>query len=160
MSGDRVPLEASRLHETAGLQARAGVPRSQRVEATILVRRRPAAGTQQRIEAILRGEEPALSREQAAEALGADPEDLRRVAEFAGSYGLTVTEASPAKRSVQVSGKVVQMEAAFGVTLDGCTAGGKTYLCYQGVLTIPASLDQVIVGVLGLDQRPIAQPHQ
>jgi kumamolisin len=159
LSDDRVPLEASRLHEAAGFQGGTAVPPSQSVEATILVRRRPAAGAGQRIEAILRGEEPTLSREQAAEALGADPEDLRRVVDFAASYGLAVTESSPAKRSVKVSGTVAQMEAAFGVNLRGCRAGEKTYLCYQGALTIPASLDQVVVGVLGLDQRPVAQPH-
>ncbi len=157
MSSDRVPLEASRLHHTAGLPSCPDPPPSQILDATILVRGRPSAGIQQRIERILRGEEPALSREEAAAVLGADSEDLKRVADFAASHGLNVTESSAAKRSVKVSGTVAQMEAAFAVQLRCCEIGGRTYLYYEGALTIPASLNQVIAGVLGLDQRPVAR---
>jgi kumamolisin len=128
------------------------------VDATILVRRRPAKGIEPRIEAILRGEAPPLSRENAAEFLDADPVDLQKVASFAASYGLTVTESSPAKRTAKVSGTVSQMEAAFGIKLYSCEIAGKVYLFYESALTIPASLDGIIIGVLGLDQRPVARP--
>jgi kumamolisin len=157
VSGDRVPLEASRPHLAAGLEGYTDPPPSQRVDPTILVRRRPAAGTEQRIDGILRGEAPPISREQSAELLGADPLDLQKAAAFATSYGLTVTESSAAKRALKVSGTVAQMEAAFGVKLLSCKVGGQTYLCYEGALTIPASLDGIVEGVLGLDQRPVAR---
>jgi kumamolisin len=157
LSADRIPLEASRPHLAAGLEGHTDPPPSQRVDATVLVRRRPDAGTEQRIAGILRGDAPPIPREQSAEFLAADPLDLQSVAVFAASYGLTVTESSAAKRGVKVSGTVAQMEAAFGVTLYGCKIGGQTYLCYEGALTIPASLDGIIEGVLGLDQRPAAR---
>jgi kumamolisin len=105
----------------------------------------------------MRGDAPAIPREQAAELLGTDPEDLQRVADFAVSFGLTVTESSPQKGSVAVSGTVPQMEAAFGVKLLSCEMDGKVFITYEGVLTIPAALDQIVAAVLGLDQRPVAR---
>ena len=120
-----------------------------------MVRRRP--GAQESLDKILRGEAAPLSRCQAEQALGAAPEDLQRVADFAAEYGLTVVETSAAKRSVKVSGTAAQMNAAFSVKLgyDGTAPGA--VLSYQGTISIPASLDQVITGVLGLDQTPVAK---
>jgi kumamolisin len=154
MSEPRVPLEASRSHIGAGQRA-AGPPDSAApIQATILVRRRAQAAN---IDAILRGEAPPLSRGQAATALGADPADLQLVTSFAESYGLSVLETSAARRSVRVSGTVAQMESAFATTLETCETAGHSYTCYDGVLSIPASLDGIIVAVLGLDQRPVAR---
>jgi len=154
MADARIPLEASRIR-IAPEERAAGLPDpSARMEATILVRR-PAQTA--RLAAILRGEAPALSRQEAAETLGADPADMERVGSFAESQSLTIVEASAAKRTLRVSGTVAQMEAAFGITLHCCEAGGRSYTCYDGVLWIPADLDAIIVGVLGLDQRPVAR---
>lgn len=105
----------------------------------------------------MRGDAPAIPREQAAELLGTDPQDLQRVADFAVSFGLTVTESSPQKGSVEVAGTVPQMESAFGIKLLSCKIGGSVYITYEGALTIPAALDQIVAAVLGLDQRPIAR---
>ncbi len=138
----------------AGLQNCGYPPPSQPVHATILVRRRP--GSQPQLDAILRGEAPPISREDAARALGADPQHIQEIAQFAQSNGLAVTESSAAKRSVKISGTVAQMEAAFGVKLRRSTSGDQCYLFYDEPLTIPSSLGAIIEGVLGLDQRPIA----
>jgi len=121
---------------------------------TILCRTPPAA--QAKVEAILRGDAPAMSREQAAQTSGADPRDIAAVTQFAEAHGLHVVESSVSERSVKASGTVAQMEAAFGTRLRACTDGSGTYLYYDGVLTVPSSLSGVIEGVLGLDQRPIA----
>lgn len=97
-----------------------------------------------------------MPREAAEESLGADPEDLRRVADFAASEGLSVIETSAARRSVRVAGTVAQMESSFQVRLLSAASDGKEYLYYEGTLSIPSALAGVIVGVLGLDQRPVA----
>jgi kumamolisin len=124
------------------------------MEASILVRRRPQAGE---LDAILSGEAPRLSREEAAATLGANTADLERVIAFVRSQGLTVVESNAAKRTVRVSGTVSQIESAFGITLQFCGNGGQLYICYDGVLSIPAALEGIIVAVLGLDQRPVAR---
>lgn len=157
MPGDRVPLEASQLSVTAGPEGHVPASPSAHAEATILIRRRPGATVDDRVERIMRGEAPSMSREAAEESLGADPEDLRCVADFAVAAGLSVIEASAARRSVRVKGTVDQMEAAFDVHLLSAAGGGKQNLYYEGKLSIPAKLAGVIVGVLGLDERPIAK---
>ncbi|PWU02801.1 MAG: hypothetical protein C5B51_20235 [Terriglobia bacterium] len=153
LSSGRVPLEASRPKNTPGLQPRDELPRSQILSATILVRRRRAAEAEQQVASIMRGEAAALSREQAAEILGADPADIELVRRFAESYGLAVTESSAAQHTVKVAGTAAQMEVAFGTRLFSCAG----HACYEGPLTIPSELDRIIVGVLGLDERPIAR---
>jgi kumamolisin len=141
----------------AALAAKSDPNPSARMEATILVRRRPDSGSSARVEAILRGEAPALSREEAAASLGADPADVERVTSFAAAEGLTILEANLARKAVRVEGTVSQMEAAFGVRLRGCEIADHEYICYEGALSIPADLEGIIVGVLGLDQRPAAR---
>ena len=157
MSSDRVPLEASRPTRAAGLQDCTDPPPSEPVHATILLRRRPASGPH--LDAILRGGAPRLSREEAAKVLGADPGDVQQVMQFARSHGLTITESSPAERSIKAVGTVAEMEAAFGVKLRRWKSGGQCYLYYDEPLTVPTSLYGIIEGVLGLDQRPIANPR-
>jgi kumamolisin len=157
LNGGRAPLEASRAHIPADLRAGPDPDPAARLEATILVRRRPGSAASERIDAIQRGEAPGLSREEAQAALEADPKDFDRVTGFAAAHGLTVIESSPARRSLRVAGTVAQMEAAFGTRLRSCEMGGREYICYEGALSIPAALDGIIVAVLGLDQRPVAR---
>jgi kumamolisin len=156
METDRVSLEASRLNLEAGLEGHAASPSAQ-AEATILIRRRPDARATDRMERILQGEAAAMPREVAEESLGADPEDLRRVADFAALEGLSVIETSAARRSVRVAGTVARMDSCFQVHLLSTVSNGKEFLYYEGTLSIPSTLAGVIVGVLGLDQRPIAR---
>jgi len=122
-----------------------------------MVRRRPGSGEPGRLDAILRGEAAAMSREEATAALGADPEDFDRVTAFAEGEGLSVVESSLARRSVRVVGPVARMEAAFGTRLRACEIAGRVYICYEDALSIPAELEGVVVAVLGLDQRPVAR---
>ena len=157
MSSGRIPLEASLAQIPAGLGAGPGPDPAARLEATIMVRRRADSAASARIDAILRGEAPALSREEAAASLGAAPEDFDRVTAFAAAEGLTVVEANSARRSVRVAGTVARMEVAFDIRLQTCEIAGHIYICYEGALSIPAELDGIIVAVLGLDQRPVAR---
>jgi len=138
----------------AGLQTCTDPSPTETVQATIVVRRRP--GSEPHLKAVLRGDAPSMSREEAAQALGADPQSIQEVAQFARSYGLAVTESSAAERCVKVSGTVAQMEAAFGVKLRRCRSGGQYCIYYDQPLTIPSSLAAVVEAVLGLDRRPVA----
>ncbi len=79
-------------------------------------------------------------------------QDVAAVEAFAKQYGLQVTEASAAKRTVKVCGSAEALGRAFGVTLK---AFGD-YIGYQGPLTVPDNLSGIVMAVLGLDTRPIA----
>ena len=78
--------------------------------------------------------------------------DVAAVEAFARQYGLQVTEADAAKRTVKVSGSAYDLGRAFGVELS---AFGN-YIGYQGPITVPDDLSGIVMAVLGLDTRPIA----
>lgn len=109
---------------------------------------------------LLSGQAQRLPREQAEQQLSADPRDMSAVRAFLEQYGLTVTEESPAARTLRVKGTVQQMEEAFSTHMGWIEdSAGNRHLSYQGSLSIPQSLDGIITSVIGLDQRPIAKPR-
>lgn len=99
----------------------------------------------------------AMTREALAAEYGAGAADLEKVEAFARAHGLAVIETSAARRSVLLRGSVAQMNAAFGVTLKRCRAGGVGYRGRTGSLSVPGDLAGIVEAVLGLDNRPQAQ---
>jgi len=100
-----------------------------------------------------------LSREEFADALGADPADVAKVGEFAQEHGLMVMASNLAQRTVKLGGTVASFDAAFGVKLQNFKARGVAYRGRTGAITIPKGLKNIICGVHGLDNRPVASPH-
>jgi len=101
----------------------------------------------------------AVSREEFAASYGADPGVIEQVKTFAGQYNLTVTEVSPERRTVKLSGTVADMSSAFGVNLDRYENEGIEYRARTGSVQVPAELAGSIEAVLGLDNRPHVKPH-
>jgi kumamolisin len=100
-----------------------------------------------------------LSREQFEKLYGASDKDLAAIEEFAHEHHLTIVESSSARRSVILRGKVKDLEEAFVVRLSHYRdAGGNLFRCREGDISIPKSLEKVIEGVHGLDNRPLARP--
>ena len=92
---------------------------------------------------------------------GADPVAVKLVRAFAKEYGLTVAPDTPGpeRRTIKLSGTVASMQKAFGVTLVHKVLEGVTYRVREGSITLPAELVGPVEAVLGLDNRPQAQPH-
>ncbi len=92
---------------------------------------------------------------------GADPEAVKLVRAFAKEYGLAVAPDTPGpeRRTVKLIGTIAAMQKAFGVTLVHKVQNGITYRVREGSITLPAELVGPVVAVLGLDNRPQAQPH-
>jgi kumamolisin len=113
---------------------------------TIVVRRRasdPASA----------GPGAQLTREQFAQQYGADPADLKKVEDYAASQGLSVDSSDAARRAVEVSGTLAQVQAAFDANVGLYRQGGQTFRARTGELTIPAELQGIVVGVFGFDER-------
>jgi kumamolisin len=91
----------------------------------------------------------------------ADKADLKQIHAFAKEFGLMVEKDTPKpeRRTVLLTGTVASMQKAFGVELKSATVDGTTYRVREGGIHIPASLSQIIIAVLGLDNRPQAKPH-
>jgi kumamolisin len=100
-----------------------------------------------------------LTRDQLEKQHGADPASIRQIEAFAQAHGLSVVEASAARRTVVLSGTVATMNAAFGVELKQFEHPNGTYRGRTGPVQIPAELQDTIEGVFGLDNRPQAKPH-
>ncbi len=100
-----------------------------------------------------------MSRAEHAAAYGADPADLRKVADFAAQYDLTVVRSSVPECSVTLSGAAANFNRAFQVDLKMYEHPGGTYRGRTGEIHIPAALEGIVTGVFGLDNRPFASPH-
>ncbi|KJC44580.1 S53 family peptidase [Bradyrhizobium sp. LTSP857] len=100
-----------------------------------------------------------LSRAEFAEEMGADPADIAKIDDFAHHHELNVKSVHLASRTVKLTGTVKAMSAAFGVKLDKVKHDGATYRMRKGNVQIPAELEGIVIGVHGLDNRPVAQPH-
>ena len=105
------------------------------------------------------GQRKYLTREEFAEAHGADARDLASVAAFAKASHLAVVESNAARRSVVLSGTTQAMNAAFGVDLQQYEHAQGTYRGRTGTVSVPGDLAGVVEGVFGLDDRPAADPH-
>lgn len=121
------------------------------VTVSVIVRRRAALP-----QAAIDGQH--LSRAQYRAAHGADPAAVKAVTAFAKTYGLTAV-AEPARRTVSVTGSLADLQKAFGVMLYQQAADGQLLRLRKGDICLPAQLVPYVEAVLGLDNRPQAQPH-
>ena len=132
----------------------------ERLEVSVVVRRRGSAALADRVERIATGgAELHLSREDFAQQFGADPADIGRVRAFATSHGLAVVQEDAARRTVVLSGTVTQFNSAFGVNLERFEHDGGSYRGRTGPIHLPDALQGIVEAVLGLDDRPQAKTH-
>ncbi len=126
----------------------------ERTTVTIVVRPRaalPQAGGE--------GVHPRLSREEFALQYGATAHDAALVERFALDAGLLVIEASLARRSIVVEGRVADVARAFGTEVRIFEQDGASFRGRTGDLTVPAAIAPLVEGVFGLDERPQARAH-
>jgi kumamolisin len=132
---------------------------------TITVRiRRPVGNNQMRSETMALsqrapGDHGYLTRTEFTAKHGADEADLDKVAAFAHQHGLIVADASRAKRSVKLSGTMEALCGAFKVKVHRYAHANTSYRGRIGPISVPVDLAQIVVGVHGFDNRPVAHPH-
>jgi len=100
-----------------------------------------------------------MSRADFARQHGAASSDLAAVKAFAAKQALQVVAEEAARRTLRLAGTVAQFEAAFGVQLLRYSHANGAYRGRTGSIHLPAELDGIVMAVLGLDNRPQAQPH-
>ncbi len=99
-----------------------------------------------------------LSRTDFAQQFSATAEDLAAVANFAATHGLKVKTSNPVTRTLTLYGKAEQLQSAFHITLNDYKDASGTYWGYEGFISVPAALTDIVEGVFGLDNRRQAQP--
>jgi kumamolisin len=156
-----VVLKGSERVALPGARALAPAESTERMEVSVIVRRRAAREMRSRVASLASGDRSRnfQSREEFAKVHGADAADLSLVRAFANAHGLAVTEEHAARRTVVLSGTVAQFCAAFSVQLHRMAHAGGTYRGRSGGIRLPPELDGIVEAVLGLDNRPQAKPH-
>jgi kumamolisin len=128
----------------------AGVPNlGDIIEVSLLLRRRSALD-------LSRHHEP-ITREEFAARYAASPDDVGRIEAFAQRFDLTVVSVEPARRTIVLAGTIAALNEAFGTTLKLYQCEHGMYRGRTGPLSLPTDLQDVVVGVFGLDNRPQAQ---
>jgi kumamolisin len=102
-----------------------------------------------------------LTRTAYKKAHSADPDDVKLLTKFAKEFGLKVEKDKSAglRRTVQLTGSAADLQKAFGVTLEQKLLEGKEFRVREGGIHLPKALEESVVAVLGLDNRPQAKPH-
>jgi kumamolisin len=159
----RVPLAGSHRNAVAGSSLIGPAHPHQRIEVTVRIRARapiPASVKSESMGVRAPHERRYLTREKLAADHGASAEDIAKIVAFAHANHLAVVETSEARRSVWLAGTVAHMSSAFGVTLEEHDHPlGGTFRSRTGSISIPDDLQDIVVGVFGLDNRPQAKPH-
>ncbi len=151
----RTVLSGSEKAPLADAGSEKPAPLAARITVSVIVRRKTPLKA-----AHITGEQR-LTRAQFNDSHAADPAAVKLVERFAKEFGLTVQPGTPApgRRTVKLTGTVANMQRAFGVSLAHKTMEGVTYRVREGSINLPAELQGYVVAVLGLDNRPQAEPH-
>jgi hypothetical protein len=108
-----------------------------------------------------------LSNQEFSDRHGAHPDEIKAVENFARNNGLRIKSSHAGRRHVVVEGTAGQFSKAFGVSFKryelppsqqrkrGTPSKSRTYRGRDGFIHVPKELAQSIVGVFGLDNRPI-----
>ena len=156
-----IALKGSERVAMPGARVVAPADPTERLEVTLLVRRRARQEFRGRVADLAAGKSgvPFLTREEFAARHGADAGDFAAVRAFAAAHGLAVVLEHAGRRTVVLSGTVAQFDAAFGVQLQRMQHASCSYRGRTGSIHLPSSLDGVVEAVLGLDSRPQAAAH-
>jgi len=158
-----VPIPGSERAPLPGTRAVGTLDPTERIEVTVRIRQRPSTSrgmAQSAAEAPQLAQREYLSRDEFAQAYGADPKDIAAVKKFAGEHQLAVVSSSVARRSVVLAGTVAAMTQAFNVTLqEHKLPDNDTFRARSGAVYVPSELDGIVEGVFGLDDRPQVSPH-
>jgi len=157
-------------------QARVVLPGSEKAPApNAVARKATSAKSQVAVSVIVKRKEPLKINRRGGRASGpvrvsraeykkhhsADPDAIKKVKAFAREFNLKVVNdpTQAVRRTVELTGTAADMQKAFGVVLEQKLINNQEYRVREGAIYLPESLTGVVEAVLGLDNRPQAQPH-
>lgn len=161
-SQEYVPVSGSEREPLSGSRSIGPIQPDRSFEISVLLRRRPTEDEGAAYESYAGPDVSArryLSREELADRHGAASEDAALVEEFARQHNLEVVRTDLPRRAVVLAGPARELNTAFGVELTQYEHPNHTYCTYSGPIRVPREMADVVVGVLGLDDRPQAEPH-
>jgi kumamolisin len=155
----RVPVPGSQRTALPGAADAAPVDPTEQITVTVVLRRKaelPAS--------LVSGQET-IGKDELARRYGASEADVALVRQAAGEAGVAVESVDIGSRRVVLAGSAAALAGMFGTTLvrvetpDPTTGRPVSHRHRQGELSVPAALGDVVLAVLGLDDRPQTQAH-
>ncbi|HTH58851.1 MAG TPA: S53 family peptidase [Paraburkholderia sp.] len=162
---NRRPVSGSNHPAPTGAQCIGACDPAERFDIVLVLRRQNADAFHDLVDRIAAGDPLAapVSRDEYEQRFSASADDIARVTQFANAHGLTVVRQEPAERRVVLSGTVGQYNAAFGVDLQRFEhqVGPVRHRFRQpsGPVHLPDDVHDVVIAVLGFDDRAKARPH-
>jgi kumamolisin len=165
------PMPPKKLAPRFSSQQRVVLPGSEKAPLSAATSEKPArAASVLTVSVIVRRKRPLnikrlgkdrLTRAQYRQQHAADPAAIKLVRAFAKEYGLNVDKGTPKpeQRTIKLTGTVAAMQKAFDVSLTQKELDGNIYRVREGSIRLPAELGDAVEAILGLDNRPQAQPH-
>lgn len=102
---------------------------------------------------VMEGVLPPLDRDTYHAHFSSLDEDVTLIETFAAKHNLTVDRHFSPGASVHLYGTVENINNAFGVDLQSVTNPTRTYISYNGSISIPSELNGIIEAVVGLDNE-------
>jgi kumamolisin len=110
---------------------------------------------EQYAEKVINGELPPLDRATYRAHFTVSDSDIAAVLAFASANRLELDYHYATGATVHLTGTVKHINSAFGITLQTVTDGGSTYTSFNGSVSLPIELSDIVVGVLGLEESAI-----
>jgi len=157
---DRVLLYGSNCPAVSGAAIEETIAPDECIYFTVYLRRKPGSAPPS-LEDHMEGDPGLLSHEELEALLGAHEQDILDVSEFAASVQLTVDRVDKAGRAIHLHGRAGAINEAFGIELNSYWSEGDqvSFRGYEGDLSIPAYLLDMIVCIGGLENYPGLRPH-
>lgn len=161
--GNRLEVPGSHKDPLPDARPAGPVNNAELVDVTLRVRQKPGSNLEQAFESLVSkpaGERKYLSAEELDAAHGASDADLDKVEEFAEENRLSVVDRNPGKRTITLRGTLGALQMAFETRLEMYHHHNGTFRGRSGSITVPASLKDIVVGVHGLDNRPLRKTRR
>lgn len=127
------------------------------IEVTIKVRRKEALPEPGPVKGVPGAAGKPLSMKELGERYGADPADLEKVRTVLTGLGVRILKEDALTCSVRAGARAEVMETVFQVRLFHYAHAEGNYRGRKGDLRVPAELKDIIVAVLGLDNRKMVK---
>src|SRR5277367_6817469 len=143
------PLKGSERQPVSGAKSVGKSDPKERLEVTVIVRRRAADDLQKKVKELVKGGRSHISRDEFAKTYGAAPADFAAVKKFAEKHGLAVVQEDAPRRSVVLSGTVAHFNDAFCVDLQQFEYDGGSYRGRTGAVHLAPALKGIVEGIFG-----------
>ena len=114
---------------------------------------------EQYAEKVINGELPPLDRVSYRAYFTASDTDIAAVLAFASANNLELDYHFATGATVHLLGTVKNINSAFGITLQTVTDDTNTYTSFNGSVSIPVELSDIVTGIIGLEESAIISRH-